>query len=203
MGRQDPYDLWRPARRVFHRRGRVHGQGGRDARGRGRCDRSRHNGGHQCGSDPLRPADRPSGDRRLQGRALYPRRAPLRHVRSADRICRADRAARPDLGNIGTHPSRRLYRHGSRRSTDIGAGAGDEEQGRRRRRHLPAQCLCQRRQRTPHPRHPDGTRTRPVRVDLVGSRAADSRIPARGDHSLECIYSTDYRALPDAAVTGT
>ncbi len=142
------------------------------------------------------------GDRHHDGlrrHALDPQRAPLRHVRPADRVPGAAGAARSGLRDRRAHAadrstsSSRRRRWTSRTSpSQLRDGAG--RSGRR----LPPQLLRQPGQRAGGRRAPRA-RARRAGVHLVGDLAADPRVPAHDHHRVQRRHDAGHRALPRRA----
>ena len=199
--RQDAHDAGRSARRR---------QGG----GASRCwrrppcepaeitrtDRPRHDAGHQRADRGQDGAGRGRHHRRLRRHAADPRRAPLRHVRPADRVPGPPVPASLRVRDRRAHDRRRRgarRRRARRRSTRIAA------QLARRKVEAVGVCLLH----TPTPTRPtsgSSPTTCASELGRAGVRvergvAADPRVPADGDDRVQRGDDAGRRALPRRA----
>ena len=130
-GRQDAHHAVGAARRRAHRRAPAAGQGRRPPGRHHRADRARHDADHQRAD---RGQDRPGRRRHHRGlrrHAADPQRAPLRHVRPADRVPGAAGAARSRRRDRRAHRTRRAS--SSRRRPPDGLRRDHRAAARRRR----------------------------------------------------------------------
>ena len=165
--RQDAHHADGAARRRAHRRAPAARQGRRAAGRDHRADRARHDAHHQRADRGQDRSRRRRHDDRLRRHAADPQRAPLRHVRPADRVPRAAGAARAGrsrspsaptpLGEVVAAPSADR----PRRDRRARSRAAERRGGRR----VPHQLLRQPGQRASR-RRPPAPRARRAGVHL-------------------------------------
>ena len=198
LGRQGAHHPRRSAR--WRARGRAPGarQGGDKIRGGVRPLCTCHNDRDQCADRAKRAKDRSARHARLPRCPHHPQRAPLRHVRSADRIPRTARSPRPDVRDRGADAGRRYRVSGAqqgqracdhRRAQTPGCAVG----GR-----LSPQRVPQRPARTTTRAVAEQRASRRVSVAVVRGVAADPGISARFDHSDQRLHHADREALSHA-----